>query len=235
MKDDSLTEPILQCIKIIRRNQATKPILSLINKKMSVEIGQIKCDRCDFKASTSVIWGRYAYELPDGIRINLNRRYGWCCDCKTIAPVEDLRYLDFSKDTGGTLSESLLEYESEIKRLGKGIIGRLGFNKGRIKYIEEKIKVVRDRHREITANNNLVKSRIGKPRCLKCSGRKISYLDLPEKEECTQQFIPTGFIHPGCNGQIMIGYFGFRIAMSFNEIHIYDSEGVYLRNEEISF
>lgn len=200
---------------------------------MSVEAGQIMCDRCDFRTLTSVLWGRYQYEMPDGTRFNLNRRAGWCYDCNKVVPVEDLRRRDFSNDYMGNLVDSMFKYESDIRKLESGVMGWLGLNKGLIQDLKGKIQVIKDQQCEIITHNNMVESRIEKERCLECSGQNISYLNPPEQEACTQQYIPTGFIHPNCNGQIMIGYFGFRIAMSFNVIRIYDTKGVFLRKEKI--
>jgi hypothetical protein len=191
---------------------------------MSVEVGILRCDSCSLGAGTSMIWGKWRYELPDGTRTKVQRCFGWCYDCQSITPVENFQCLNSLRNEYRRICE--LEYE--IRQGMKGILNWLGLNKGQIKRLKEVTEFRLWQERKLEAYKTMLKSRNSKERCLECSGTNISHLNLPDREECWQQYIPIGFIHPGCGGQIMLGYDGLRFAFSFRKIRIFSPEGVFL-------
>lgn len=56
---------------------------------MSVDSSSIKCDKCDYGSSMSVVHGIFNY-ISDGSKFNVSRSYGWCFNCKDIVAIENL-------------------------------------------------------------------------------------------------------------------------------------------------
>lgn len=189
---------------------------------MSLPACHIKCTRCEFVVSTSVIWGHFAYELQDGSRLDVQRTYGWCKTCESITPIEDLSPLP-------SCDQKMKSTREELQRTLSSLAGRLGWKKPKITELQSELQSLERSEQNIQAYNRLVNSRTSSPRCLKCSQQDILKIEVPKTTQGEKAKI--GFAHPGCGGDLTAEEIGLRLAHSFKETFIYDIEGNLLRSE----
>jgi len=198
---------------------------------MSVATTQITCSNCSFSASDSVNWGHFSYELDDGTLIPLQRSLGWCNHCSDVVAIESLSPIPMQQtDILGRPRKSVFELKLELQTTKNRLRNIFGFGKDRIARLTSDLEFTVKEERENDLYNNLVESRAGSPRCLRCSLRDIHPLKIPDLTE-RHPPLSTGFIHPECGGQIMACKSGFRVSMRFDRVRIYDCEGCFLRED----
>lgn len=57
---------------------------------MSIPIQTIACTGCSDRWSSAMLLGQWDYKLPSGALLSIRRAIGWCSDCQSLKPVEDL-------------------------------------------------------------------------------------------------------------------------------------------------
>lgn len=187
---------------------------------MSVEPTVFTCDKCDFKASSTVVWGRFYYQVEDERLIFLNRRLGWCLSCKTLSPVEDLSIEKVTHDEIRECEAELSDFEN------RGFLRKhlAGSKK------KERIAYVRQRLEENLRLVEIPRSRKLPPRCLICSGNQIvshKFSTSIDGDPSGKPF-PTGFVHPDCGGNIVASSAGIRLMMRIKS-RAYTTEGIFIR------
>lgn len=161
---------------------------------MSMPFRIIRCDKCDFEAYSSCIWGEYSYVSPDGSRLNVNRTYGWCYSCQDIRPVEDLSDEEKVKNDTATDIQSI----ADIRRtnlLGK-LLQLLGKDRWQISNLKKDI------------NNNkrrlaFLHERKSAPKCLTCSSTEIKKISIPTPQGDNVETIED-LQHPNCGGNLLV-------------------------------
>jgi hypothetical protein len=200
---------------------------------MSVAPIHLSCSLCTFSASESCMWGNFEYELSDGTRIPLLRSLGWCHDCKSATPIEQLTPIKKElTDVLGRPRNSAFELKLELDRAKSRLRNIFGFGKAAIDRLTSDLEYTIKEEHENTLYNNLIESRLGSPRCLICSKRDVLSLRLPSISEGAPAKT-TGFIHPECGGELLAENSGFRISKTFRSVRIYDPEGVFLREKSL--
>jgi|GEM_PF-2013679 len=198
---------------------------------MSTPVVKVQCTQCEFRSSTSVVEGRFAYELPGDARLSLRRRLGWCFDCATIRPVEDLTRDSFEAEFT-RLTSTLAKVENELAKSKTGIRALFRWSETRTKQSERNIAFFRKQISEAALYGNLLASRHSPPRCLQCSGQNVIPCELPQAPKDTSLLV-TRFVHPDCGGYLTISDSGMRLAVNYPTVRIYSSEGVYLRDDDV--
>jgi hypothetical protein len=198
---------------------------------MSVSASTIKCSRCNFGTLTSVLWGRFSYEFPDGLRIPVKRVAGWCNACADIVPIECLNIKKARLELENA-SEDLLRTQVEHRTLSGRLLTRVGFNRKQLEQLECSIGMIEDRINEARLLVNFFASRSETPKCLICSSSQVQEINLPDAGRDASEIRTTGFIHPGCGGVFAIFSDGLRISMGFPTEHIYSPSGVKMRDEQ---
>ena len=138
---------------------------------MSIPHTTFTCDQCDFTASNIGIWGRFLYQLPGGSLVHFKRTSGWCFDCKTIVPVEDLDQ-EWAKKKLEGLKGDLYRKQEELYALEskkRGLFTRWFVSKARLKRIQETVDYFHKEIGEAFLYVNILSSRRSPPRCLVCS------------------------------------------------------------------
>lgn len=198
---------------------------------MSVASTQISCSNCSFSASDSVTWGRFSYELDDGTRIPLQRCLGWCHHCDDVVAIEAITPISRQlTDIFGRPRKSAIQLQLDLQKAKNRLRNIFGFGKSEIARLTSDLESTVKEERENDVYNNLVESRIGSARCLRCSMRDVHPLKISRVTEGAPS-VSTGFIHPECGGQILAGKSGFRVSMRFDRVRLYDCEGCFLREE----
>lgn len=65
---------------------------------MSLPARTYYCSKCDFSQPTVLLGGAREYVFPDGSRLPVKSRLGWCEDCCGLATVEEFAERDISAD-----------------------------------------------------------------------------------------------------------------------------------------
>lgn len=171
---------------------------------MSVEITLVSCSKCDFKSTTSSIYGSFKYLLPNNQIISADRTAGWCYSCNNIMPVECLP--DASK-----LNTEMDRIKGELRDLTKFFsISRLLPSKKR------KIDSLKSNLYDIENNLYFLTIRKGPPVCLICGSKEIVHLDLSSNKNETE--------HPICGGKLSTKQSDFRVHY-FLLSRLFDVEG----------
>ena len=183
---------------------------------MSVNSSLIKCDKCDYTSSMSVVHGLFYY-LSDGKEYDLERCRGWCYDCQKFSAIEELEdVMDVVNEIEENIRQAALvenagfwyKLTSNYKRLKKDY----NFNLKQIIALRWRI--------------NFISKRLSKPKCLTCGSENIVeikaeelnyYSDGPDK-------VKLGFVHPSCNGNLWIVESTLRFNMIYTPRY-YDLNG----------
>lgn len=187
---------------------------------MSVEPTVFTCDKCDFKASSKIVWGRFYYQAAADRLIPLNRSLGWCSSCKTLTPVEDLSIRKVTYDEIREYEAELFDFESR-GFLKKRLVGSK--KKERIAYVrrclEENLKLV-----------DILRSRQSPPRCLICSDTQVilhKFLTIADDDNSGKPRL-TGFVHPDCGGNIIASNAGISLMVQMKS-RAYTTEGIFIK------
>jgi hypothetical protein len=195
---------------------------------MSVET--INCTVCDFHSASSVVWGRFAYELQGGESISLRRCLGWCSDCKSLRAIENLTKDSLRKATT-ELKAKVATLTNNIENANRGLSAFFGFAKTRIRRLARDRDFYQTKLLEATLYRGVLESRRSSARCLYCGTDKVISVELPDAPKNGSQLV-TQFVHPECGGHLVVFDDGFRLALSFPVVRIYDSEGIFVREQE---
>ena len=187
------------------------------------------CTQCDFKQGDARTWGTKEYVLDNGVRVPLDWRLGWCHDCKGLAAVEALSAEECRK--------ALSEAQKTLSDMGPPPVRRWwqlhrfvfrGLWRKRVNdwmYSACQVEDARDALR-------LTEKRKNPPRCLACGGSRVIAPLVTDRSEWADSSKPkrTGFVHPGCGGEILMVMDGFRIGLR-PSVRRYTPEGNFIGQE----
>jgi hypothetical protein len=197
---------------------------------MSLPVTSYTCTKCDFTQGDARTWGVKEYVLENGLRIPLNWSLGWCHDCNGLAAVEAL--------SETVCREEMAEAQSDLDGFGPPPVRRWwqlhrfllrGWWRKKVEnwmYCACDVEDARDALR-------LVQERKSPPRCLACGSRRVDAPLVTDRSEWKDEAgrRRTGFIHPGCGGEIMQFMNGdFRLGLR-PSIRRYTAEGEFIEQE----
>lgn len=185
---------------------------------MSVQPSIIICSVCDFKASSSCIYGDFKYLLPNGEELAVDRSLGWCMSCKNIKPIEELP--DINK-----IREEITAVKSELNKLKHSFLMKL------IPSTRNKIANLEANLQQLERKRIFLELRQSPSRCLVCASDDVMKINFPSLEK--GEVINTGCDHPGCKGSLLIRKSEIRFGY-FPLSHTYDVEGYLIREQEPS-
>lgn len=184
---------------------------------MSMPYKTISCDTCDFKTSTTCLWGNFDYVAPNGTKLNINRTYGWFYDCQDIRAIEDLSDADKLKN----------DIETDIKKIDDirktDLIGKilqfLGKDKWRINSLKEDIETNQRRL-------EFLHERKTPSKCLVCSSAEIQIIHIPDPQGDNVDKI-SEFRHQNCGGNLLVhnSKWWINAALPLRE---YDLDGIFI-------
>ena len=138
---------------------------------MSMPFVFFKCDRCAFKADSTVLWGSFSYQLSDGRKLAVQRELGWCRQCATVTAIEDLSDIDARKQLDEA-NTALVVLNGD--GFWKAIKRRT--NKGR-----KEIELWQSRQVAAGQRLDFLRQRSDPPRCLYCSSTDVARLSHPQR------------------------------------------------------
>ena len=198
---------------------------------MSWPVTTFYCTKCDFKQGDLVAWGAREYVLSHGIRIQVCSRLGWCEDCRGLAAVEDLSQESRRADLEEATRELIALQFRPVRRwweLQWFILAGLWRRK------VETWNCCAGKVDDAKDALNLIASRKTPPRCLACGSNRVTAPLVTDTSEWrnTNQPKRTGFLHPGCGGEMWMIEDGFRIALK-PSIRRYTPEGDSIEQEDV--
>lgn len=178
----------------------------------------ISCDTCDFKASTTCLWGMFDYVSPDGARLDVNRTYGWCYYCQNICPVEDL------SDEAKIKNDIDSKFQKIANIQNTGLIGKL------LQLLGKNWVTINDLRKDIKNKQHrltFLHERKSPPKCLVCSGSEIKKINLPNPQEENIDKI-ADIRHPNCGGNLLVqnSHYWINTVLPAKE---YDLNGILLQ------
>lgn len=201
---------------------------------MSWPVTTFYCSNCDFENTDIGSWRAKRYLLPNGVRLDVNWRLGWCDDCAKIVAVEDL-----SEDAPRL---DLQEAQQKIANQPPQPVRRwwqlhwfifTGIWRKHVDAWEVAMFQAQSMEDDAASMLGLIRDRKSAPKCLTC-GSTHTHAPLITNEEPwidTAQPKRTGFVHPLCGGDILMQMDDFRIALKPSTWH-YKTEGIRLAEEQ---
>ncbi len=162
-----------------------------------------QCSECQRTFTSDDTAGHFSYQAADGFRFPLKQRSGWCFDCDSHVPVEDLR------------TEDLLQ---EIVSLHQQVPKDAGFFKSLSSSYKHDKKLLTDQLTRLEKRLDLIKTRQSPPKCLSCGGGHISLVEGAG---------PSCY-YPGCKGTLQEQGDPLHLSLEFDH-RIYDLEGLLIQ------
>ena len=200
---------------------------------MLVNNDVIYCDRCDFAARTSAMEGDFSYLLADGEVTWVRSRLGWCFECRTLRPTEDV---DVARQETklAALTQELADIDRRVKELASGPHGIHGRRDRR-----EMESLLRLDHSDCTWRQgsllrhlSFCRSRQAPARCLLCGSTNITDVDQFWNDGRTEYPRRLAFRHPECGGDFWVKP-SETPSVSSDLISYYTPEGVFIREEKL--
>jgi hypothetical protein len=202
---------------------------------MSLPVTKFYCKKCDFEGGDVGTWGMHEYVLPNSVRIPINRLLGWCDDCDQIASVELFSRTESEKEVQQA-EDAVEEHMQLLPRRRWWQLHQFVFYwiwKHRVTEWESKqfdLLCKLDDAKDVVVH---LQQRKTPPRCLECGSRKVHAPVVTNSE--TDEYLEekpcaTGFVHPGCGGEIWMRMDGMRIALK-PSVKYYTPEGDLIEKE----
>lgn len=177
------------------------------------------CSHCDFRGWDVSSWGPMEYVLPDGQRLHVETRLGWCHACQRPEAVEVLD-LDARRADLDAAEDRLAEMGGEHFRAN--VLHALPgpWRRRLAEWARQAIACIEKR-----AVVGMLEQRQSPPRCLHCGSTDV-FQPLDPRAELRPMDQPwrTGFQHPGCEGEILGACDGMRISLK-SRVRTYTPEG----------
>ncbi len=190
---------------------------------MSVNILDIKCDKCNFRSSSNRLWGRYVYELPHGEWLTIPRSAGWCYDCKNIQSIETL-IIEEAKLANEINSHLNDEDKSKKDSFIKSVLSLFGLFR---KYSKENSKSTEFDVEQV--RNKFLSLRQDPAKCLICGSSNINIIKFPVPVKGEKS--PIALSHQNCGGTLYVRESDTSFHCKFAS-RVYDIQGNYMRMEK---
>ncbi|MGH8445113.1 MAG: hypothetical protein ACREVL_07595 [Solimonas sp.] len=198
------------------------------------------CSACDFRASSTVLWGACSYGTDEGL-VPVERELAWCRECADLVTAEvlpsEMCIEWFEREIG--LQVAVIAGEDQRLQTERPWYKRL-FNMEASPPDHRSMDLIRldTLKRNLSEEQTRLRLMAGRrsgARCLKCGGFDISYLpdglDLYPEDNAPEEEKPIPFIHPDCGGTWMLTPSSFSISMRLTH-RIFDTEGCFLRDQD---
>jgi hypothetical protein len=187
---------------------------------MSMPSIKLNCNKCDFESNTRILWGGLNYFTADG-ELPIEKQLGWCKSCDSFAPIESFEHQKAVTTELDSLSTKLmtLQKRSLVRRI---FMPARKEYKNIVKQIYALSKIL-----------SLINQRKGTEKCLTCGSANVFIPEGDFSQKATfggfssQDFINTGFTHPGCGGEVITSQDPLRISAIFIT-QLYNTNGILL-------
>lgn len=200
---------------------------------MSLQATTFYCTGCDFQQGNAGTWGIREYVLPNGVRLPVDWNLGWCEDCAGLAAVEVLSEDGRQKDLKEAEVELAAHPPRPVRRwwqLHRYVLNRAWHNRVR-EWEHSQLRLqckLDDAHDAL----DLLRKRNQPCRCLACGSHRVHAPLVTNAEPWNdpEQPLRTGFLHPGCGGELWMREADIRFAMR-PSVRRYSPEGDLLEKE----
>lgn len=200
---------------------------------MSLPVTTFYCTGCDFQQGNAGTWGIREYVLPNGVRLPVDWRLGWCEDCAGLAAVEVLSEDGRQKDLKEAEAELAAHPPRPVRRwwqlhrfvLNSAWRNRIGeWGRARLR-LQSKLDDAHDALDHIRRRSQARK-------CLACGSHRVHAPLVTNAEPWNDPEQPqrTGFVHPGCGGGLWMLEDGMRFALK-PSVRRYSPEGDLIEKE----
>ena len=183
---------------------------------MSFPTSWITCEKCQKTYSGDFASGEYVYELPDGMRLPLERQLGWCDDCWSLVEMEDLG--------SDEIRQELESLRSQLEVANRGIAKFLPAKRREVATLKSKIANLAPRY-----SHQL--SRRSSEKCLRCGSPHVSPLPKLNWPSKSGVYVRNSWTHPGCGGTMLTHGDDVHFSETSPRV-IYDQEGTFVREED---
>jgi hypothetical protein len=203
---------------------------------MSLPATNFYCTKCDFLQGDARTWGTKEYLLPNGVRLLVDWRLGWCEDCVGLAAVESLKIDNRRKKVEKAEQEFARHPPRPVRRwwhLHRFVQSRLW--RLRVEDWEQQSFYLTSTLDDARDTLDLLGQRKNPPRCLTCGSTRVVEPLVQHREawDDLSQTKATGFIHPGCGGELWMIDSGLRFII-WQMVRRYTAEGDFIAEEDIS-
>lgn len=183
---------------------------------MSVFSATLECDKCDFRASFSVIYGIFNY-LDSGKEYNVKRSYGWCFKCENFTAIEKIDDFEENNYEIASIHEKiyLVENANFWKKRTKEYKKAKRDYEFYLKHIEE-----------LKWRRQFLINRKTSPKCLLCGSEHVKKMNVQNMDYYDKgpDQVKSNYEHPGCGGNLMIVRPTIRIHYKYDPVY-YDLNG----------
>jgi hypothetical protein len=192
---------------------------------MSVPSTNIHCSQCGASGSTLDLNGHFFYQNADGLEVSVERKLGYCHQCATLAPLENLNLADAearAQECKDHLGTAIAELERETGRwvyiLG---LWERGVAEARSSLAHwENALACAEWHCKLCQQPDRT------PKCLECGSSDVAPLSIPPLAQLRTEG-PANLPCPaiGCTGTLTVAESRLRFRMRSKPPRYFDQEG----------
>ena len=188
---------------------------------MSVPYRIVTCTNCNLEEASLILNGYFVWRDSQNRETSFDRELGICRDCCTVTPIECLP----DRDEFNEAEEAFLASSWHKRSLRKKI--HQSFWKTSL--IEKAL--------DLSSGYEVLREVMGLqrgPMCLACGSPDVSTIPIPYGHKTSSiELVPTGTIHPGCGGELMVSGSGDeRIAVRMYK-NVFDINGQFVERTEL--
>jgi len=172
-------------------------------------------------------WG-YRYYVYGIVKVQMRVTIGWCQPCSDLVAIEVLPIAKREAELHQQLAALRIELDKELSAspLRRRWWQLRATNSSTQARLEREIKSADESLAEYRLRRAALSTRTSQARCLLCSSEDCAPLPPHEVEYFNIEAapVPTGFMHPGCEGELVTVCEGTRLSLLLTE-KAYDLEG----------
>lgn len=195
---------------------------------MSMPVVTYQCTACDLNRWSSVTWG-YRYYLHGKTQLQMQVTMGWCHSCHNLTAIEVLPTLEQETALQSQLDtlRAALQATTTSPAPKKRWWQRRPRKSDEQYQLEFDISVVEEQLTDHQTLRTALAQRTSHARCLACSSENCLALPPHQRDyfDTESTPLPTRFIHPSCDGEIVTLGDGLRLNMRLSD-QAYDLEGL---------
>lgn len=183
---------------------------------MSVPYRIVTCTDCNVQEDSLILNGYFVWRDNQNREASLDRELGICRDCCTVTPIERLP----DRDEFDEAEEAFLAGFWRKRSLRRKIY--------RSFWRPSLIQKALDPASGFEVLRQVMALHRG-PVCLACGSPDVSTMPIPYGHDtASEEPVPTGTIHPGCGGELLVrGSGGERVAVMIYK-NVYDIHGQFV-------
>ena len=183
---------------------------------MSMPYRMVTCTNCSLQEASLILHGYFVWRDNQNREASIDRELGICRDCCTVSPIECLPNRGAFEDADEAFLAGFWRKRSLKKKIYRSI------------WRESLIQQALDPASGFAVLRQVMALHRG-PVCLACGSAHVSTMPIPYGHDTdSEEPVPTGTIHPGCGGELLVrGSGGERVAVMIYK-NVYDIHGQFV-------